>query len=76
MTASARERKARRTAEALKSAKERVQSASTLLFQLQANNVRCVELRSVSATARLLHLGTLVVQGASHSPCVTQSDGL
>ncbi|CAL5222611.1 g5005 [Coccomyxa viridis] len=44
VTASARERKAKRTAEALKSAKERVQSASTLLFQLQANNVRRPEL--------------------------------
>lgn len=40
MTASQHDRKARRTAEALNSAKERVQSASTLLFQLHADNVR------------------------------------
>jgi hypothetical protein len=44
ITSAAKERKASRTAEALKIAKERVQSASTLLFQLHAEKIRFVRL--------------------------------
>ena len=77
ITSAARERKAKRTAGALKTAKERVHSASTLLFQLHADNIRSVRLwHCISQHHASAHDAPLSVQGEkgqAHACSVTST---